>query len=64
MYERKRSMANSVSPTSKKIALLDQMLEDLAGDEIDDFELNQSSYDTQVFQQSVEDALIDIDNLH
>lgn len=49
---------------SDKIKLLDQMLEDIAGDEFDEFSESDSSYSSGNKRFAADDDLSDIDNIH
>lgn len=53
------------APQQDNFKRIDQMLEDFAGDEVDDFESGYANYDKSHKHYSVEeDALLDIDELY
>lgn len=53
------------NPPTDTFKRIDQMLEDFAGDEMDDFDAGNASYDKSHKHYSVEeDALLDIDDLY
>ncbi len=57
-------MLRKAGPTDK-FKRIDQMLEDFAGDEMDDFDTGYGSYEkTHKHYSAEEDALMDIDELY
>lgn len=53
------------TPTTDKFKHIDQMLEDFAGDEMDDYSEGLSTYEKSHKHYSAdEDALLDIDDLY
>lgn len=57
-------MANTNTQNVKKTKLLDQMLEDLAGDEFDEFDVNQAELESSSHRYNADDSMFDLDNLH
>ncbi|MBF4990941.1 hypothetical protein INP79_07490 [Methylophilus sp. QUAN] len=58
------TMLQKATPTDK-FKKIDQMLEDFAGDEVDDFESSYGSYEKSHKHYSAdEDALMNIDDLY
>jgi hypothetical protein len=57
-------MSNTTKTSPDKIKLLDQMLEDIAGDEFDDFDSSESGTSTNLKRHDITEDLDIIDLLH
>lgn len=57
-------MSNTTKTSPDKIKLLDQMLEDIAGDEYDDFDTSESGTSTNLKRHDITEDLDIIDLLH
>ena len=57
-------MSNTTKTSPDKIKLLDQMLEDIAGDEFDDFDTSESGARTNIKRHDITEDLDIIDLLH
>ncbi len=57
-------MANTTKTSPDKIKLLDQMLEDIAGDEYDDFDTSESGSSANIKRHDITEDLDIIDLLH
>jgi len=55
---------NSTIKSSEKIKLLDQMLEDLAGDEFDSYGETGADYNADLKRYASDTPLSEIDNIH
>ena len=57
-------MSDTTKTSLNKIKFLDQMMEDLAGDELEDFDVSESSISTSVKHHNLAEDLDVIDILH
>lgn len=61
--ERKKIMAAVTTKKTEKIKLVDQMLEDIAGEEFDEFDEN-DRYATKLSRYVDDESFADIDSYH
>jgi len=54
----------STTTNADKVKLLDQMLEDLAGDEFDEYGEGESGFGSAMKRFAADEELVAIDNLH
>ena len=57
-------MSDTTKTSLDKIKFLDQMMEDLAGDELEDFDVSETSASASIKQHNLADDLDIIDILH
>lgn len=57
-------MSNTIKTSLDKIKFLDQMMEDLAGDEFEEFDASESSIGASVKRHDITEDLEQIDTLH
>jgi hypothetical protein len=57
-------MSNTTKTSPDKIKLLDQMLEDIAGDEFDDFDTSEGSASANIKRHDITEDFDIIDFLH
>ena len=57
-------MSDTTKASLDKIKFLDQMMEDLAGDEFEEFDASESSVSASVKRHDITEELEEIDTLH